>query len=117
MLPVGAVALWPLEVPPAGWLFWNGAAVSRSTYELLFGVYGTNFGAGDGVTTFNVPNVAGMVLLGAGVDEDEHEWVVGDVGGENTHTMTLSELYAHSHQYTRRMTNVVKAAASGSVVS
>ena len=42
---------------PAGWLRCNGAAVSRSVYARLFAVVGTTFGAGDGSTTFNVPNL------------------------------------------------------------
>lgn len=46
--------------PPAGYLQCNGAAVSRSLYPTLFANIGTVFGAGDGSTTFNVPNIANL---------------------------------------------------------
>lgn len=49
---------------PAGWLFCGGQAVSRSTYAALFAVIGTTYGSGDGVTTFNVPDLRGRVLAG-----------------------------------------------------
>jgi microcystin-dependent protein len=49
-----------------GWLACNGAAVSRATYAGLFAAIGTAFGAGDGSTTFNVPDLQGRSPLGAG---------------------------------------------------
>lgn len=54
--PVGQVAHFARSTPPAGWLKRNGAAVSRTTYAALFAVIGTQFGAGDGSTTFNLPD-------------------------------------------------------------
>ena len=50
---------------PTGWLMCNGDAVSRTTYATLFGVIGTNFGAGDGSTTFTLPDLAGHLLVGS----------------------------------------------------
>ena len=47
---------------PDGWLECNGAAVSRTTYADLFKVIGTKYGAGDGSTTFNLPDMNGRVL-------------------------------------------------------
>lgn len=44
---------------PIGWILCNGAAISRTTYAQLFKTIGVVYGAGDGVTTFNVPNIAG----------------------------------------------------------
>lgn len=46
-----------------GWLELNGVAVSRTTYASLFTLYGTTYGAGDGVTTFNLPDAAGRTLI------------------------------------------------------
>lgn len=54
--PVGQVAHFARNTPPAGWLKRNGAAVSRTTYAALFAAIGTQFGAGDGSTTFNLPD-------------------------------------------------------------
>ena len=48
------------------WLLCNGQAVSRSDYEDLFNLIGTNFGAGDGITTFNLPDYRGKFLRGLG---------------------------------------------------
>lgn len=52
----GTLIMWPTSTPPTGWLKRNGVAVSRTTYSALYGVIGTTFGAGDGSTTFNLPD-------------------------------------------------------------
>lgn len=52
----GAMMMWPKSTPPTGWLKRNGAAISRTTYAPLFAVLGTDFGVGDGSTTFNLPD-------------------------------------------------------------
>ena len=61
-VPVGTVA-YAHEVP-TGWLQCNGAAVSRTTYARLFKKIGTKYGAGDGSTTFNLPDLQHRVLEG-----------------------------------------------------
>lgn len=58
--PPGLLGLFFHGTPPAGWLKANGAAVSRTTYARLFGVIGTGYGAGDGSTTFNLPDMRGL---------------------------------------------------------
>ena len=57
--PTGAMMKWPKSTPPTGWLKRNGAAISRTTYAALFAVIGTDFGVGDGATTFNLPDDRG----------------------------------------------------------
>jgi phage-related tail fiber protein len=68
----GAVVAFAMSTPPVGWVICNGAALSRTTYAALFARIGTTYGAGDGSTTFNVPDVRGKVVraadLGSGVD-------------------------------------------------
>ena len=59
---VGEVAFFACSTPPSGWLKANGAAVSRTTYATLFAAIGTAFGAGDGRTTFNLPDLRGEFL-------------------------------------------------------
>ena len=49
---------------PTGWLECNGQAVSRTTYADLFAAIGTDFGVGDGSTTFNLPTIAAVVANG-----------------------------------------------------
>ncbi|MDP4146525.1 MAG: tail fiber protein [Bacillota bacterium] len=72
IVPSGQVAYFARNTAPSGWLKANGAAVSRSTYAALFSAIGTTFGAGDGSTTFNLPDLRGQFIRswddGVGVD-------------------------------------------------
>ncbi|WP_256843203.1 tail fiber protein, partial [Rodentibacter rarus] len=61
---VGEVAFFARANPPNGWLKANGAAVSRTTYSALFAAIGTTFGAGDGHSTFNLPDLRGEFIRG-----------------------------------------------------
>jgi hypothetical protein len=63
-VPAGAVQQFARSSAPNGWVKANGAALSRSTYATLFAAIGTTFGAGDGSTTFNVPDLRGEFLRG-----------------------------------------------------
>lgn len=62
--PIGAIAFIPHTSLPSGWLKANGAAISRTTYANLFALIGTTFGAGDGSTTFNLPDLRGEFIRG-----------------------------------------------------
>jgi len=55
----GMIGYTAAQSPPAGWLERNGAAISRAAYAALFAKIGTTFGAGDGSTTFNLPDARG----------------------------------------------------------
>jgi len=61
---VAMVAHFPTTSAPSGWLPCNGAAVSRTTYAALFARIGTTYGAGNGSTTFNLPDLRGEFLRG-----------------------------------------------------
>lgn len=64
--PVGWIGWYPVETPPEGTLVCNGGAVSRTAYAELFAVLGTKYGAGDGSTTFNLPDLRGQFVRGTG---------------------------------------------------
>ena len=64
-VPIGTVAWFAMPVPPAGYLKCDGAAVGRETCPELFAAIGTTFGAGDGETTFNLPNLIGRFAEGS----------------------------------------------------
>lgn len=64
IIPAGAIQYFAQSSAPSGWLKANGAAVSRSLYANLFAAVGTTFGAGDGKTTFNLPDLRGEFLRG-----------------------------------------------------
>ena len=65
--PIGAIEAYGGTSAPSGWMICNGTAISRSTYAELFAVIGTAFGAGDGSTTFNIPDLRESVPKGAGL--------------------------------------------------
>lgn len=77
---------------PDGFLLCNGSSYSRTAYPELFAAIGTTWGAGDGSTTFNVPNLAERVPVGAGGG-----YALGATGGEATHILTVDEIPAHTH--------------------
>ena len=90
--PAGIVMPFAGSVAPQGYLLCDGSAVSRTDYADLFTAIGTTYGAGDGSTTFNVPDLSGRVVLGV-----SQSHALGTTGGEAAHTLTESELPAHSH--------------------
>ena len=64
MVPSGTVLYFAGQSAPAGWLKANGAAVSRTAYAALFAAIGTTYGAGDGRSTFNLPDLRGEFIRG-----------------------------------------------------
>lgn len=63
-VPAGAIMFFGVKSIPDGWLLCNGANVSRTTYANLFAAIGTNFGSGNGSTTFTLPNLSGRFIEG-----------------------------------------------------
>jgi microcystin-dependent protein len=95
-VPTGGLVMWPTGSAPSGFLLCTGTAVSRTTYAALFAIVGTTFGAGDGSTTFNLPNYTNRMPYGT---------TVGATGGtadavvvSHTHTASVSDP-GHVHNY------------------
>ena len=63
-MPAGTVIYYAANAAPTGYIKANGATVSRSTYAALFSAIGTTFGAGDGSTTFVLPDLRGEFIRG-----------------------------------------------------
>lgn len=85
---------------PSGYLLCDGSAVSRSTYEALFAVIGTTYGAGDGSTTFNLPNLKGRFWYGFDSTDTAFD-AVGETGGAKTINIQHSHTgAAHTHTQT-----------------
>lgn len=87
---VSKVDWFASSVAPTGWLKCNGAAISRTTYAALFAAIGTTFGDGNGVSTFNLPDLRGEFVRGwddgRGVDSGRllGSWEKGTLLGWNT---------------------------------
>jgi microcystin-dependent protein len=62
----GMIVMFGGATPPEEWLLCDGSAVSRATYSVLFGILGTTYGAGDGSSTFNLPDLRSSFPLGMG---------------------------------------------------
>lgn len=96
--PAGVIKIFGGTTAPAGYLACDGTAVSRTTYAALFAAIGTLHGAGDGSTTFNVPDLRRRVPVGAGgTGTGVLGSTVGSTGGAETHTLSATEIPSHQH--------------------
>jgi microcystin-dependent protein len=90
LVPAGAVQAFAMNSAPSGWLAADGTNVSRSTYAALFSAIGTTYGAGDGSTTFALPDLRGYFVRGSGTNSDAT--ASGTFGAKQA-----DELKSHSH--------------------
>jgi microcystin-dependent protein len=109
LVPPGTVLPFAGATAPEGFLLCDGSAVSRTDYADLFAAIGTTHGAGNGSTTFNLPDLRGRVAAGkdnmggtaanritnggSGVAGT----TLGAVGGAEMHTLTTAQMPAHGH--------------------
>lgn len=91
-LPAGSIIPFAGATPPATYLLCDGSAVSRDTYSRLFTAIGETYGAGDGSTTFNLPDLRLRFPFGAGTDKP-----LGTKAGKNNPTMTTTSAGGHTH--------------------
>jgi microcystin-dependent protein len=96
--PPGSISAFAGSTAPTGFLLCNGAAVGRNAYAALFAALGTTYGAGDGTTTFNLPDLRGRTAIGVGQGSGLTNRALGAAGGAETHALVAAEsAYAHTH--------------------
>lgn len=91
-VPTGSVVATASSTPSTGWLLCDGSAVSRDDYPALFATIGTNFGAGDGSTTFNLPDLRGEFIRGADAGR-------GVDAGRTLGSSQAGQVQTHKHAY------------------
>lgn len=96
--PSGGMMDWggTIGTIPDGWLLCNGLLVSRAAYASLFAAIGTTWGAGDGLTTFGLPNLVGRVRRGTNGASP----APGTYGGSDTVSLSSDQLAPHNHTIT-----------------
>lgn len=87
LCPVGSIIMYGAAAAPTNWVLCDGSAINRTTYADLFSAIGTTYGAGNGSSTFNVPNLQGV--FPAGYDGGS-SYALAATGGATTDTPTLS---------------------------
>lgn len=105
--PVGEVTAFAGSAAPTGWLLCNGASLSTSAnpeYTALFGIIGTTYG-GSGATAFNVPNLQGRVIVGAGTGAQNGASGTGTISGGTSLTARargdwFGDQYLQAHTHT-----------------
>jgi len=93
---LASVDLWPMNWAPQGWANCTGTLLAISQYSALFALIGTTFG-GNGVQTFGLPNMQGSVPIGIGVSPTGTVYNIGQVGGQEHVTLSISQMPSHTH--------------------
>ena len=120
LIPVGSVMVWPHNSTPSGWLQCDGSAVSRTTYAGLFGRIAEVWGAGNGTTTFNIPNFKDRTVVGAGTNNSMYA-MTGSLAGSSIITTatgsasltTTTTTFATSAKDSATATGVTGVTAGG----
>jgi microcystin-dependent protein len=97
--PTGAVTLFMGAVSPGGWLICDGSAISRTTFSALFAVIGTQYGNGDGSTTFNLPDLRSRMPAGYNSGDTNFN-LLGKTGGQMTVALSTTHIPSHNHPIT-----------------
>jgi microcystin-dependent protein len=107
----GFMQPYAVATPPTGWLYADGSVISRTTFAALFNTIGTTFGAGNGTTTFNIPDMRGRIPGGYDASNTTNRLTstvtggisaatLGNTGGVQDHTLATTQLPAHGHGVT-----------------
>jgi microcystin-dependent protein len=93
---VGQICSFGFNFAPVNWAFCNGQTVPISQNDVLYTLLGTTFG-GDGVNTFNLPNLQGQVPINQGQGPSLSNYVMGQQSGTESITLTSLQIPSHTH--------------------
>jgi microcystin-dependent protein len=93
---LGQIEAFPYNFAPRGWQFCQGQLLPINQNTALFSLIGTTYG-GDGATTFALPDLRGRVAMGQGNGSGLTPRVIGQINGEENHTLLSNEMPIHSH--------------------
>jgi microcystin-dependent protein len=94
---IGEVMIFASNFAPRGWAFCEGQLLAISQNTALFSILGTTYG-GDGRTTFGLPDLRGRAAIGPGRGPGLENYRLGQLGGVETVTLTISQMPSHNHQ-------------------
>jgi len=103
---IGEIRMFGFDFPPRGWALCNGQTLSIAQNAALFSILGTTYG-GNGTTTFQLPNMQSRIPYNWGQGPGLSNYSLGQVGGEENHTLLTSEIPLHNH-----LVNAVNAASN-----
>ena len=95
---VGEIRMFGGSFAPAGWMFCDGQVLPISENETLFNLIGTTYG-GDGQETFALPDLRGRVPIHMGKGKDQITYQIAEMAGEESVTLTVQQIPAHSHAW------------------
>jgi microcystin-dependent protein len=96
---IGQVIVVGFNFAPVGWAACNGQSMSIAQNSTLFQLLGTTFG-GDGVQTFNLPDLRGRIALNQGQAPGLQNYIIGQMGGVESVTPLLAQTPSHTHTLT-----------------
>lgn len=95
---MAVVTPWAGNFAPANWMFCQGQSISIAENSALYALIGTTYG-GDGVQTFNLPDLQSRVAVGAGQGPGLNNYPLGQKSGTESNTLTTQQMAAHTHPF------------------
>ena len=106
---ISEIQIFAFDFNPRGWAKCNGQLLPIAQNQALFSLLGTTYG-GNGTVNFALPNLQGRVPMHIG-----NSFSLGQTGGEETHTLIISEMPAHTHQVSGTSAVVTQPSPGGNV--
>jgi microcystin-dependent protein len=113
---IGEIRMFGGNFAPRSWAYCNGQSLPISEYSALYSLIGTTYG-GDGEQSFNLPNFNNRTALGAGQGPGLSNFILGQIGGSASITLTANNIAAHSHPLTGTVQGVLVSGEDGHNVS